>query len=82
MEELAGLGATVHTCSRSEEELGKCLRGWEDEGFEVSGSVCDVSSRPDREKLMDAVSSAFNGKLDILVSFPCSFPVNLKAFCS
>ncbi|XP_031121304.1 tropinone reductase homolog At5g06060-like [Ipomoea triloba] len=68
VEELAGLGATVHTCARSEEELGKCLRGWKEEGFEVSGSVCDVSSRPEREKLMEAVSSTFSGKLDILIN--------------
>lgn len=26
VEELAGLGARVHTCSRNEEELNKCLK--------------------------------------------------------
>jgi len=32
VEELARFGATVHTCSRNEAELGKCLqsgRGWD-----------------------------------------------------
>lgn len=68
VEELAGLGATVHTCARNQDELNKCLMGWEDEGFGVTGSVCDVSNRVDRERLIDGVSSVFNGKLNILVS--------------
>lgn len=68
VEELAGLGATVHTCARNEAELRKCLKGWKDneESCPVSGSVCDVSSRLEREKLMATVSSVFNGKLNIL----------------
>ncbi|KAA8549320.1 hypothetical protein F0562_001004 [Nyssa sinensis] len=68
VEELAGLGATVHTCARSEDELNSCLRAWEDEGFGVTGSVCDVSARVQRENLIDNVSSIFNGKLDILIN--------------
>ncbi|XP_038689389.1 noroxomaritidine/norcraugsodine reductase-like isoform X2 [Tripterygium wilfordii] len=67
VEELAGLGATVHTCSRNETELKKCLKEWEGKGFVVTGSVCDVSFRAQREKLMEEVSSVFNGKLNILV---------------
>ena len=68
MEELAGLGATIHTCSRKETELNECLKDWIAKGFGVSGSVCDVSSRAQREKLMQTISSVFNGKLNILVS--------------
>ena len=68
VEELAGLGATIHTCSRKETELNECLKDWKAKGFGVSGSVCDVSSRAQREKLMETVSSIFNGKLNILVS--------------
>ncbi|XP_010256815.1 PREDICTED: tropinone reductase homolog At2g29260, chloroplastic-like isoform X2 [Nelumbo nucifera] len=67
VEELAGLGATVHTCSRKEDELNGCLRDWASKGFRVSGSVCDVSSRPQREKLIETVSSVFSGKLNILL---------------
>lgn len=69
MEELAGLGATVHTCARNEAELNSCLKSWEDndECIRVTGSVCDVSSRADREKLMDATASVFEGNLNILV---------------
>ncbi|KAJ6820088.1 tropinone reductase-like protein-like isoform X1 [Iris pallida] len=68
VEELAALGAIVHTCSLDEAELNKCLKEWEKVGFSVTGSVCDVSSRCEREKLMETVSSKFQGKLNILVN--------------
>ncbi|CBI16075.3 unnamed protein product, partial [Vitis vinifera] len=68
VEELAGLGATIHTCSRKETELNECLKDWKAKGFGVSGSVCDVSSPAQREKLMETVSSVFKGKLNILVN--------------
>ncbi|KAJ0084491.1 hypothetical protein Patl1_31263 [Pistacia atlantica] len=68
VEEFAELGATVYTCARTEDELKECIRGWETKGFKVSGSVCDVSSRSERETLMKEVSSLFNGKLDILIN--------------
>lgn len=68
MEELAGFGAAVHTCSRNEAELTKCLKEWESKGFLVSGSVCDASLKTQREKLIQEVGSVFNGKLNILVS--------------
>lgn len=64
--ELVGFGARVHTCARNEGELDDCLKGWENQGFNVTGSVCDVSSREHRERLLDTVSSVFNGKLNIL----------------
>ena len=65
MEELAAFGATVHTCSRSQGDLDKCLKEWEEMGFNVSGSVCDVHSREQRKQLMETV---FNGSLNILVT--------------
>ncbi|KAF3433657.1 hypothetical protein FNV43_RR24760 [Rhamnella rubrinervis] len=68
VEELAAFGATVHTCSRNEAELGKCLNEWGDKGFLVTGSVCDASLKPQREKLIEEVASVFNGKLNILVN--------------
>lgn len=73
MEELARLGAAVHTCSRNEADLNKCLEKWEAEGFKVTGSICDVSSPDEREKLMEKVRSTFDGRLNILVSLPISF---------
>lgn len=68
MEELASLGAAVYTCARNEDELERSLRDWEDQGLEITGLVCNVSSEADRERLIDNVNSVFNGKLNILVS--------------
>ncbi|XVF20843.1 hypothetical protein REPUB_Repub12eG0037800 [Reevesia pubescens] len=65
----SGLGAVVHTCSRNQTELNERLQEWQSKGFKVSGFVCDLSSRNQREKLIETISSAFNGKLNILVSF-------------
>ena len=69
VEDLAGFGAKVHICSRNQVELNKCLKDWEAKGFAITGSVCDVSSREQREKLIQHVSSIFGGKLNILVRF-------------
>ncbi|KAF3537134.1 hypothetical protein F2Q69_00018458 [Brassica cretica] len=68
VEELARFGATVHTCSRSQEELKSCLDDWKSNGLVVTGSVCDASVRDQREKLIQEVSSAFSGKLNILIN--------------
>ncbi|KAE8039123.1 hypothetical protein FH972_011565 [Carpinus fangiana] len=68
VEELAGLGAAVHTCSRNEADVNKCVHEWEKKGFRVTGSVCDLSSRAQREELMKKVSHQFNGKLNILIN--------------
>ncbi|GLT67007.1 hypothetical protein SLA2020_393430 [Shorea laevis] len=68
VEELVGHGARVHTCSRNEIELNKCLRDWSSLGFEVSGSVCDVSIGAQRESLIETVSSLFSGNLNILIN--------------
>lgn len=70
VEELAGFGATVHTCSRNEAELSKCVKEWQSKGFSVTGSVCDATSRADRESLIRQVFLVFNGNLNILVSNP------------
>ncbi|KAI3751323.1 hypothetical protein L2E82_22392 [Cichorium intybus] len=68
VEELAELGAAVHTCSRNEAELNQRLQEWSAKGFTVTGSVCDATSRTDREQLLQKVSSIFNGKLNILIN--------------
>ncbi|XP_021316503.1 tropinone reductase homolog At2g29360 isoform X1 [Sorghum bicolor] len=69
VEELAALGARVHTCSRNAAELEECRRRWaEDKGLQVTVSACDVAVRADREALMDTVKDVFAGKLDILVN--------------
>ncbi|AEC08242.1 putative oxidoreductase [Arabidopsis thaliana] len=68
VEELATLGARIHTCARDETQLQESLRKWQAKGFQVTTSVCDVSSRDKREKLMETVSTIFEGKLNILVN--------------
>ncbi|KAL2340927.1 hypothetical protein Fmac_008867 [Flemingia macrophylla] len=68
VEELAQLGANIHTCSRNEAQLNESLHQWATKGYKVTGSVCDVSSRTDRENLITRISSEFNGKLNILVN--------------
>ncbi|XP_074310116.1 tropinone reductase homolog At5g06060-like [Silene latifolia] len=68
VEELVGLGARVHTCARNETDLQTCLSDWKSRGMSITGSVCDVSSRPQREKLIEEVTSVFDGKLNILVN--------------
>ncbi|KAF8050110.1 hypothetical protein N665_2042s0002 [Sinapis alba] len=58
VEELAMLGARVHTCGRDETQLQERLHEWQAKGFLVTTSVCDVSSRDQREKLMETVNNA------------------------
>lgn len=70
VEELAGFGASVHTCARNQAELEKCLNEWRAKGFFVTGQLCDVSSKSEREKLIQQVGISFCGKLNILVSSP------------
>ncbi|RRT52528.1 hypothetical protein B296_00050394, partial [Ensete ventricosum] len=53
--------------NRVQADLTECLRKWAAEGFRVTGSVCDISSREQRDQLMREVSATFNGKLNILV---------------
>ncbi|XP_020106977.1 tropinone reductase homolog At5g06060-like isoform X4 [Ananas comosus] len=69
VEELLSFGAAVHTCARNEAELRSCLERWRGMGYPlVTGSVCDVSSREQREQLMNEVASLYAGKLNILVN--------------
>ncbi|XP_020089870.1 tropinone reductase homolog At5g06060-like [Ananas comosus] len=69
VEELLSFGAAVHTCTLDEAELRSCVEQWKGMGYlRVTGSVCDVSSREQREQLMKKVASLFAGKLNILVN--------------
>jgi Tropinone reductase 1 len=68
VEELARFGVAVHTCSRNEKELNAMLNHCKMMNLRVTGSICDVSNRVEREKLMDQIHTIFNGKLDILVN--------------
>ncbi|MED6198045.1 hypothetical protein PIB30_062429 [Stylosanthes scabra] len=68
VEELAEFGAAVHVCARNEEDIKRCVEEWKNKGFSVTGSACDVSSREQRQRLMETVASIFHGKLNILVN--------------
>ncbi|PRQ59265.1 putative oxidoreductase [Rosa chinensis] len=68
VEELAALGAFVFTCSRNSAELERCLKEWSGKGLRVTGVVCDVSTKSEREKLMEQVGVSFTGKLNIFVN--------------
>ncbi|KAF2299230.1 hypothetical protein GH714_031053 [Hevea brasiliensis] len=68
VEELVGFGARVHICSRNEKELNERVEEWKSKGFDVSFSVCDLTSRAQREKLIETISTIFGGKLNILVN--------------
>ncbi|KAF7063209.1 hypothetical protein CFC21_069731 [Triticum aestivum] len=68
VEELVGLGARVHTCSENAAELEESRRRWEEMKLPVTVSVCDVSVRAEREKLIETATQTFDGKLDILVN--------------
>ncbi|KAL2336563.1 hypothetical protein Fmac_011009 [Flemingia macrophylla] len=41
---------------------------WKIKGFRITGSACDVLSPDQRQNLMKAVASIFNGKLNILIN--------------
>ncbi|KAI3690932.1 hypothetical protein L2E82_49145 [Cichorium intybus] len=66
VEELAGFGATIHTCSRNQKEIDERLEEWKGKGYTVTASVCDLSCKEQREELMNTVSSIFDAKLNIL----------------
>ncbi|XP_031096270.1 tropinone reductase homolog [Ipomoea triloba] len=68
VEELASLGATLYTCSRTEKELDECLQNWKAKGYNVFGSTCDILQPSQREKLVQSVGKKFNGNLTILVN--------------
>ncbi|KAF8718778.1 hypothetical protein HU200_025080 [Digitaria exilis] len=57
---------TRYELRRNEEELGERVKEWEARGFRVTGSVCDLSARDQRERLLREVADRFGGKLDIL----------------
>lgn len=79
--DLAAFGASVHTCSRTQTELNKCIQEWKTQGFQVTGSLCDVSSRSQRERLIEEVASTFNGKFNIFVSTTTTHNIDKAIRC-
>ncbi|KAF8699048.1 hypothetical protein HU200_034738 [Digitaria exilis] len=74
VEELARLGARVHTCARTAADVDAWRRRWasaaadKDMMMMITASVCDVSSERDREGLIATVRDLFSGELHILVN--------------
>ncbi|KAL6762496.1 hypothetical protein V8C86DRAFT_2518682 [Haematococcus lacustris] len=68
VEHFCKLGAKVFICARSKDDLEASISKWRSQGFEVQGRVADVSQREQREALMTAVASEYQGRLDILVN--------------
>lgn len=58
----------IHTCSHNETELNQRIKEWNSKGLKVIGSVCDLKIRAQMEKLVETVSSVYDGKLNIHVS--------------
>nr|GMD38955.1 tropinone reductase homolog [Ipomoea batatas] len=44
IEELAGFGAEVYTCSRKQNDVNECVERWREKGLKVAGSACDVNN--------------------------------------
>ena len=66
--EMATLQAKVFTCARREEDLEELLAYCTEQGLDVQGIVADVSEGEGRRKLIEAVTAAWDGKLDVLVN--------------
>lgn len=66
VEELAGLGARVFTCARKAEDLEELLAHCKAAGWDVQGTVADVSTADGRAALLAQVSDAFGGQLNVL----------------
>ncbi|XP_016647544.1 PREDICTED: tropinone reductase 1-like [Prunus mume] len=80
-EELAGLGATVqYACSSDQAPFYERNQEWESKGVKVTGSVFDLKSTTQRENLMNTFSSAFDGKLNILVKKNLEFPSIMRTW--
>lgn len=62
VEEFTEVGATVHMCGLDEIEINDCVCEWKAKGFKISGSLCDVPKREEREKLMKHVFSHYKKK--------------------
>ncbi|KAM3305644.1 hypothetical protein P3S67_012511 [Capsicum chacoense] len=68
VEELASFGAVIYTYSRNKKDLDECLEKWQNKGYKVNGSTCDLFLEDQRNQLIEKATEHFNGKLDILVN--------------
>jgi len=70
--ELAGtFGCRILTCSRSQDDLAKCLEDWKSRDMDVHGVVADVSTPDGRRALLaklDELLAEDKGKLSALIN--------------
>ncbi|MFP4071884.1 MAG: SDR family oxidoreductase [Desulfovibrionales bacterium] len=66
-EEIAALGGSVHIAARSKHVLEQTLQAWQDRGFAVSGTACDIALPEERLRLLEEVAAHWD-HLDVLVN--------------
>ncbi|MCK5836308.1 MAG: SDR family oxidoreductase [Desulfobacula sp.] len=66
-EEILTLGGSVYIIARGSTLLEERLKTWKKNGFDAHGSVCDVTSLKDMEKLLEKVRKKWSS-LDILIN--------------
>lgn len=64
---LAQDGARVYLCARREDVLAETIKSLQDEGFDVDGQACDVTSREQAGAYVRAATERY-GPVDILVN--------------
>ncbi|MEU5848864.1 3-oxoacyl-ACP reductase FabG [Saccharopolyspora shandongensis] len=64
---LASSGRRVYICARNADTLASTIKSFQDEGFEVDGQTCDVTSQEDIKAFVKAGAERF-GPVDILVN--------------
>ncbi|RZF43194.1 hypothetical protein LSTR_LSTR013874 [Laodelphax striatellus] len=73
-ERLGKEGASVMISSRKQANVEKAVGKLKNQGYKVSGLVCHVGKKEDREKLLTEAASKFGG-IDILVSNAAVNPI-------
>lgn len=56
----------VFLCSRHQSDVDACVQQLSAKGFKVQGAALDVAQAPQRQQLVQQVSQAFGGTLNIL----------------
>lgn len=56
----------VFLCSRNQADVDTCIQQLSSQGYQVHGAAVDVSQQEQRQQLVQQVSDAFHGKLNIL----------------
>ncbi|MGW0832490.1 SDR family NAD(P)-dependent oxidoreductase [Streptomyces prunicolor] len=64
---LAGLGARVYLCARGQEQLTETVKSLQEQGYDVDGTVCDVSDPAQIRAFVHAAVERY-GPVDILVN--------------